>query len=42
MGTIQKINVIKNYLEEIVNLLGSGQLTKADSEMIDKIYQMVQ
>ena len=41
MGTIQKINEIRDYLDEIVNLLGSGQVEKSDVAIINKIYDLI-
>jgi hypothetical protein len=41
MGAIQKINEIRNYLDEIVSLLGSGQANKTDLTIINKIYDLI-
>lgn len=41
MGTVQKINEIRNYLDEIINLLGSGQTNKTDLTIINKIYDLI-
>ena len=41
MGTIQKINEIRNYLDEMINLLGSGQANYIDLTIINKIYDLI-
>ena len=41
MNSIVKIKEIKEYFDNALNKLGSGQLDKKEIELIDTVYNML-